>query len=92
MSRERDKRTRRRYFDLEVLCDISEEGSIFRSFVDRYGTYVFKRADGFNARFQVKTKALKKKRSGPVLCIYKYGHLSTDTLTSVNTYCVFKVN
>lgn len=53
MSRERDKRTGRRYFDLEVLCDVSEEGSTFRSFVNRYGTYVFKRADGFNARFQV---------------------------------------
>lgn len=53
MSREWDKKTACRYFDLDVLCRVSEEGEAFRSFVDRYGTYVFKRAEGFNARFQV---------------------------------------
>lgn len=53
MSREFDKKTGRRYFDLEVLCDMAEDGEVFRSFVDRYGTYVFKRAEGFSARFQV---------------------------------------
>lgn len=53
MSREKDKKTGCRYFDLNVLCGVNEEGAAFRSFVDRYGTYVFKRADGFNARFQV---------------------------------------
>ncbi|CAM9159193.1 unnamed protein product, partial [Laminaria digitata] len=52
MSREWDKRTGCRYFDLDVLCSVNEEGAAFRSFVDRYGTYVFKRAEGFNARFQ----------------------------------------
>ncbi|CBJ25752.1 weakly similar Glutamic acid-rich protein precursor [Ectocarpus siliculosus] len=52
MSREWDKKTACRYFDLDVLCRVSEEGEAFRSFVDRYGTYVFKRAEGFNARFQ----------------------------------------
>ena len=56
MSREWDKRTGCRYFDLNVLCGVNEEGAAFRSFVDRYGTYVFKRAEGFNARFQVKTR------------------------------------
>lgn len=53
MSREWDKKTGCRYFDLDVLCAVNEEGEAFRSFVDRYGTYVFKRAEGFNARFQV---------------------------------------
>eukprot|EP00752_Nemacystus_decipiens_P005227 g4744.t2 len=52
MSREWDKKTGCRYFDLDVLCAVNEEGEAFRSFVDRYGTYVFKRAEGFNARFQ----------------------------------------
>eukprot|EP00903_Cladosiphon_okamuranus_P009126 g8719.t1 len=52
MSREWDKKTGCRYFDLDVLCAVNEEGETFRSFVDRYGTYVFKRAEGFNARFQ----------------------------------------
>ena len=59
MSREWDKRTGCRYFDLGVLCGVNEEGAAFRSFVDRYGTYVFKRAEGFNARFQVKTQQAK---------------------------------
>lgn len=53
MSRERDKKTGCRYFDLNVLCGVNEEGAAFSSFVDRYGTYVFKRAEGFNAKFQV---------------------------------------
>lgn len=53
MSRERDRKTGRRFFDPEVLCNVNEEGAPFRSFVDRYGTYVFKRADCFNAKFQV---------------------------------------
>ncbi|CAM9105357.1 unnamed protein product, partial [Pylaiella littoralis] len=52
MSREWDKKTGSRYFNLDVLCGVNEEGEAFRSFVDRYGTYVFKRAEGFNARFQ----------------------------------------
>lgn len=54
MSREWDKKTGCRYFDLDVLCAVNEEGGVFRSFVDRYGTYVFKRAESFNARFQVR--------------------------------------
>lgn len=58
MSREWDKKTGCRYFDLDVLCGVNEEGAAFRSFVDRYGTYVFKRAEGFNARFQVCAKVL----------------------------------
>lgn len=58
MSREWDKKTGSRYFDLDVLCGVNEEGEAFRSFVDRYGTYVFKRAEGFNARFQVCAKCV----------------------------------
>lgn len=65
MSREWDKRTGCRYFDLEVLCDVSQEGQTFRSFVDRYGTYVFTRAEGFNSRFQVLLSPITMGGTGP---------------------------
>ena len=56
MSREPDNRTGGHYFDLDVLCGVSGEGEAFQSFLDRYGSYVFKRAADFSARFQVRTK------------------------------------
>ncbi|CAN0429571.1 unnamed protein product, partial [Hapterophycus canaliculatus] len=52
MSRERDKKTGRKYFDKHVLCDLDEEGEAFCSFLERYGTYVFNRAEDFDGRFQ----------------------------------------
>ncbi|CAM9715790.1 unnamed protein product [Ascophyllum nodosum] len=52
MSREPDNRTGGHYFDLDVLCGVSGEGEAFQSFLDRYGSYVFKRAADFSARFQ----------------------------------------
>lgn len=58
MSREPDKRTGGRYFDLDVLCGVSADGEAFRSFLGRYASYVFKRARDFNARFQVSMSRL----------------------------------
>lgn len=53
MSREGDKRTGRRYFDLDVLCDVTEDGQAFGSFLERYASFVFKRGEGFSASFEV---------------------------------------
>lgn len=58
MSREPDKRTGGRYFDLDVLCGVSTDGEAFQSFLGRYASYVFKRARDFNARFQASKSRL----------------------------------
>ncbi|CAN0315651.1 unnamed protein product, partial [Scytosiphon promiscuus] len=52
MSRERFKKTEFNYFDLDVLSDVDEEGEAFSSFLGRYGTFVVKRAEGYDAGFQ----------------------------------------
>ncbi|CAN0309957.1 unnamed protein product [Scytosiphon promiscuus] len=52
MRRERHRKTGSHYFDLDVLSNVDEEGSAFSSFIDRYGTFVFKRAEGYDADFE----------------------------------------
>jgi hypothetical protein len=52
MSREQCKKTKCKYFDAQQLSDVSSETEHLQDFIERYSTYVLKRARTFTSEFE----------------------------------------